>query len=104
MIKMTFKGQPFYYCELVGPPDRTQFIRDAEAAMRLRHPMATRRYLESLCDARARAELYRERYRTDDEREAVHSNRKRELWGICREMGFLATQISSVDFRMNFDF
>lgn len=104
MQRTSYKGQPFYYAEPIGPPDRTQFIRDAEAATRLRSPVAAMRYLEGLCHARALVELFRERYRTEDERARMFRGRKRELWGICREMGFFATQVvSNVEFRLNFD-
>lgn len=99
---MTHMGQPFHYVEMVGPPDRTQFIRDAEAAMRLRSPVAAMRFLESLCDARARAELHCERYHTQADRDALHRSRKRELLAMCRAMGFLATRVTEVEFRMFF--
>lgn len=83
----------------VEEPDRSEFIRDAEAALRVGNPRAARAFLMRLCRRRASVELYEEhRHRgiTKAEIDAMHRERARQLYGLCEQLGFLETKLTCV--------
>ncbi len=93
---------PFGVTVVPAVPDRSEFLRDAEAALRVGNPRAARTFLLRLSRRRAWAELYEEfqgRAITRADVDARHQDRTRELYRICEHLGFLQTQVTHIALR-----
>lgn len=80
-----------------GRGDRSQFMRDAEAARRLGDPRASRLYLRMLCRRRAWVEIYdlfATRSITQVELQDAHRSREAELISFCVSMGYFTTEVT----------
>lgn len=96
-------GHPGLICKEVtlAPigPDRSEFMRDAEAALRLGDPKSTHDFIDALCDRRAWVEYYdrinRKLCCRADE-EALHASIKADLLRLCAAWGYYNTLVTHI--------